>query len=113
MRDYYLDVSLGEVGWRWDQALIVRTQDGTWRMSQRSFCWWYEKVIRIDQEEFLCPEDPNPHFPDSAFFDSDIYPPSHKNYYQDPRASYSLQALPYHDRGAPRRTDQYLGVPPS
>ena len=69
-------------------------------MSQRSFCWWYEKVIRIDQEKLLCPEDPNPHFPDSAWFDSDIYPPSHKNYYQDPRASRSLQSLPHHDRGA-------------
>ena len=111
--DNYLDLSLGEVGWKWDQVLIVRTQDGTWRMSQRSFCWWYESVIRIDQEDLLCPEDPNPHFPDSAWFDSDIYPPSHKNYYQDPRANRSLQSLPHHDRGVPRRTDQYLGVPPS
>ena len=109
--DNYLDLSLGEVGWKWAEVLIVRTQDGTWRMSQRSFCWWYEKVIRIDQEKLLCPEDPNPHFPDSARFDHDIYPPSHKNYYQDPR--YSPSALPHHDRGAPRRTGEYLGVPPS
>ena len=107
------DMTLGEEFWNWAEALIVRTQDGTWRMSQRSFCWWYEKVIRIDQEKLLCPEDPNPHFPDSAWFDHDIYPPSHKNYYQDPRASRSLQSLPHHDRGAPRRTGEYLGVPPS
>ena len=105
------DLTLGEVGWKPAEALIVRTQDGMWRMSQRSFCWWYEKVIRVDQEDLLCPEDPNPHFPDSAFFDSDIYPPSHKNYYQDPRLSISV--LPHHDRGSPRRTGQYLGVPPS
>ena len=111
--DNYLDLSLREVGWKWDQVLIVRTQDGTWRMSQRSFCWWYEKVIRIDQEKLLCPEDLNPHFPDSARFDHDIYPPNHKNYYQDPRANRPLESLPHHDRGAPRRTDQYLGVPPS
>ena len=78
------DMTLGEEGWPWAEALIVRTQDGTWRMSQRSFCWWYWRVIRIDQEKLLCPEDPNPHFPDSARFDHDIYPPSHKNYYQDP-----------------------------
>ena len=108
MRD---DLTLGEVFWDWVGALIVRTQDGTWKMSQRSICWWYEKFIRIDQEELLCPEDPNPHFPDSAFFDHDIYPPSHKTYYQDPRASTSF--LPHHDRGTPRRTGEYLGVPPS
>ena len=57
--DYYLDLSLGEVFLNWAEALIVRTQDGTWRMSQRSFCWWYERIIRADQEEILCPEDPN------------------------------------------------------
>ena len=107
------DLTLGEVGWKPAEALIVRTQDGTWRMSQRSFCWWYWKVIRIDQEDLLCPEDPNPHFPDSARFDSDIYPPNHKNYYQDPRANRPLESLPHHDRGSPRRTGQYLGVPPS
>ena len=111
--DHYLDLSLGKVGWGSAEALIVRTQDGTWRMSQRSFCWWYQKVIRIDQEKLLCPDDPNPHFPDSAWFDHDIYPPSHKNYYQDPRANRNLQSLPHHDRGAPRRTGEYLGVPPS
>ena len=109
--DYYLDLSLGEVFWNWAGALIVRTQDGIWKMSQRSICWWYERVIRIDQEKLLCPEDPNPHFPDSARFDHDIYPPSHKTYYQDPRASNS--SLPHHDRGTPRRTGEYLGVPPS
>ena len=107
------DMTLGEEGWPWAEALIVRTQDGTWRMSQRSFCWWYWRVIRIDQEKLLCPEDPNPHFPDSALFDHDIYPPNHKNYYQDPRANRPLESLPHHDRGAPRRTGQYLGVPPS
>ena len=111
--DYYLDLSLGEVFWKWAGALIVRTQDGTWRMSQRSFCWWYWKVIRIDQEKLLCPEDPNPHFPDSARFDYDIYPPSHKSYYLDIRESESPQYLPHHDRGAPRRTGEYEGVPPS
>lgn len=115
VHEHYLkdDLTLDEEGWGWAEALMVRTRDGTWRMSQRSFCWWYERIIRIDQEEILCPEDPNPHFPDSAFFDDDIYPPNHKNYYQDPRSNYPLRSLPHQDRGQPRRTGLYEGVPPS
>ncbi|MDE0131482.1 MAG: hypothetical protein OXQ32_04395 [bacterium] len=108
------DLTLDEEDWGWVGALIVRTHDGTWRMSQRSFCSWYERVIRVDREDLLChPEDPTPQFPDSAFFDTDLYPPSHKNYYDDPRTSWPLQSLPHHDRGQPRRTGLYEGVPPS
>ena len=101
--------TLFELFWDWHKALMVRTADGTWRMSYRSFCYWYASVNLADK--LLCPDDPNPHFPDSAWFDSGIYPPSHKNYYQDLRATSSN--LPQADGGLPRRNDQYLGVPPS
>ncbi len=78
-------ITLSEMFWDWHKALMVRTADGTWRMSYRSFCYWYASVNLADK--LLCPDDPNPHFPDSAWFDSGIYPPSHKNYYQDRRAT--------------------------
>ena len=111
--DHYLDLSLGEVGWKWAKALIVRTADGTWRMSYRSICWWYEAVITIDRDKWLCPDDPNPHFPDSAWFDLDIYPPNHAYYYQDRRSTTAPEYTPNADGGAPRHNDQYQGVPPS
>ena len=100
--DKYLsdELTLDKVTRGWSRALVVRTADGTWRMSQRSFCSWYERKIMINRPKLLCPDDPNPHFPDSHRSDAGIHPPSHKNYYQD-----SL--------GNPRSTGQYLGIPPS
>ena len=100
--DKYLsdELTLFDVTWAWAKALVVRTADGTWRMSQWSFCSWYEQKIMINRDKLLCPDDPNPHFPDSHRSDSGIHPPSHKNYYQ-------------HSRGDTRSTDQYLGIPPS
>ena len=94
----------------WRRALMVRTADGTWRMSYRSVCDWYAVRNLADRGRLLCPDDPNPHFPDSALFDYDIYPPSHKNYFQDRRAS--ADSIPHQDGGLPRDNDQYLGVPP-
>ncbi len=111
--DHYLrdDLTLADVFWAWTRALIVRTADGTWRMSYRSVCYWYKAVITIDRDRLVCPDDPNPHFPDSAFFDIDIYPPNHKNYYQDRR--HTAGNLPHYEGGRPRMNDQYLGVPPT
>ena len=112
--DKYLseDLTLGDVWFAWEPALIVRTADGTWRMSYRSFCWWHERITLNDRERLRCPADPTPHFPDSAFFDSDIYPPNHTFYYQDARSSYP-KFYPHLEQGDPRLNDQYLGVPPS
>ena len=100
--DHYLrdELTLLEVNLGWDDALVVRTADGTWRMSQRSFCSWYERKIMINRDKLLCPDDPTPHFPDSVFSDTNIHPPSHKFYYQN-------------NRGNAPRDDRYLGVPPS
>ena len=100
--DEYLsdELTLGDETWAWADALVVRTADGTWRMSQRSFCSWYERQFMINRDRFLCPDDPTPHFPDSVFSDSNIHPPSHKYYYQN-------------NRGNAPRDDRYLGVPPS
>ena len=40
----------------------------------------------IDGDKLLiCPEDPTPHFPDSWYYDYDLYPPNHTRYYQDGR----------------------------
>ena len=100
-------ITLFELFWSWHKALMVRAADGTWRMSYRSFCFWYASVNLADQ--LLCPDDPNPHFPDSVWFDFDIYPPSHKNYYQNRRATSTN--LPHQDRGTPRITDQYWWSP--
>ena len=93
-------VTLGDIGWSWYRALIVRTADGTWRMSYRAVCHWYQGVNLA--KRLLCPDDPNPHFLDSVWFDSDIYPPSHKNYYQD---SSDLSAI-HQDKLSHRRSPE-------
>ena len=113
IRDKYLseDLTLGETFDAWEPALIVRTADGTWRMSYRSFCWWHETARFTHREPPRCPADPTPHFPDSAFFDTGIYPPNHSFYYQDPR--YSFENRSHREQGTPRMSDEYLGVPPS
>ena len=88
--------------WDWKSALMVRTADGTWRMSYRSFCQFYRTLHVVDQPLFLCAGDPTPHFPDSEFYDRDLWPPNHVHYYSDPR-----------QENSPRFNDKYLGVPPS
>ena len=88
--------------WDWNSTLMVRTADGTWRMSYRSFCRFHRTLNVVDQPQFLCPGDPTPHFPDSDFYDRDLWPPNHVHYYSDPRQEHS-----------PRLNPQYVGVPPS
>ena len=99
--DKYLrnDLALDQVFWAWADALVVRTADGTWKMSQRSFCSWYERHAMIHRDKLMCPDDPTPHFPDSDRYDTGIHPPSHKTYYQENRGN--------------TRSLNYLGVPPS
>jgi len=100
---------LYDIGWSWKKALVVRTADGTWRMSYRAVCYWYQSIAL--EELLLCPEDPNPHFPDSVFFDNELYPPSHKLYYRDSRDG-GGSAI-HQDQVSPRRSGLYEGVPPS
>ncbi len=88
--------------WDWKNALMVRTADGTWRMSYRSFCQFHRTLHVVDQPLFLCPGDPTPYFPDSEFYDRDLWPPNHVHYYSDPR-----------QESSPRFNAKYLGVPPS
>jgi len=65
----------------------------------------------IDGDKLICPEDPTPHFPDSWYYDYDLYPPNHTRYYQDGRHA-EINPSRY-ESGAPRLTDQYWGIPPS
>ncbi|MCQ3804132.1 MAG: hypothetical protein KTV45_08515 [Acidimicrobiia bacterium] len=109
--EYFGDeLGLNDTGWGWDKALIVRTADGTWRVSYRAVCYWYQSIPL--RERLLCPDDPNPHFPDSAFFDADLYPPSHKTYYQDGRLTFSPNLI-HQDKESHRHNPEYIGVPPS
>ncbi|MDE0234785.1 MAG: hypothetical protein OXM62_07235 [bacterium] len=101
--------TLGNIGWSWAKALIVRTADGTWRMSYRAVCYRYHSLAL--EQRLLCPDDPNPHFPDSAWYDAGLHPPSHKFYYQDAR---NTEASAIHqDKVSHRRSGEYVGVPPS
>lgn len=95
------DFTLG-FAWPWESALMVRTADGAWRMSYRSFCQFHQTLYVVDQLRFLCPGDPTPHFPDSDFYDRDLWPPNHVLYYDDPR-----------QEDSPRLGGRYIGVPPS
>ena len=104
------DFTMG-FAWRWESALMVRTSDGTWRMSYRSFCRWYQVFTTTEQPGFLCPDDPTPHFPDSDLYDKNLYPPNHPRYYTDPRKK--VDEHPIHDGGSPRDNTEYVGVPPS
>ena len=97
--------------WWWESALIVRTADGTWRMSYRSFCRFYQIIWVVDQSPFLCPDDPTPEFPDSDLYDKNLQPPTHPRYYTDSRQS--VPTNPIHDGGTPRDNTTYIGVPPS
>ncbi|MDE0137345.1 MAG: hypothetical protein OXM57_14640 [bacterium] len=103
------------------EVLAVRTADGTWRLSYRSFCaGWITTSFEWNPawaDRVVCPPDPTPWFPDSDVFDTDIYPPNHLWYYNDPRAlgDDSHQVWTY-DRGGMekhRLAGEYLGVPPS
>ncbi|MYB45377.1 MAG: hypothetical protein F4X74_10610 [Acidimicrobiia bacterium] len=101
-------------------VLVVRSSDGTWRLSYRSFCTQWIITASwspVMANRALCPPDPTPWFPDSAFFDTDIYPPNHLGYYNDPRAlGDDSEAAWAYDRGGidqHRLAGEYLGVPPS
>ena len=99
----------------WDNALMVRTADGTWRMSYRSFCRKLATTINL-LVDYECPDDPTPHFPDSDMFDKGIQPPNTLLYYLDPRdtaqGASNVEGFRYDN--TPSRTVQgYLGVPPS
>ena len=102
------------------ETLMVRTADGTWRLSYRAFCAQW--IVTGDWSPVLanrviCPADPTPWFPDSDVFDTDIYPPNHLWYYNDPRelGDFTHPVWTY-DRGGMdkhRLAGEYLGVPPS
>ena len=99
----------------WDNALMVRTADGTWRMSYRSFCRKLAITINL-LVDYACPEDPTPHFPDSDLFDKGIQPPNTLLYYLDPRdtaqGASDVEGFRY-DNMPSRTIEGYLGVPPS
>ena len=95
----------------YDSALMVRSADGTWRLSYRTFCRYAQIAITLEQPRYLCPDDPNPHFPDSPIYDKNIYSPKNPRYYSDPREK--APNTPYHDGGTPRYNTIYVGVPPS
>ena len=90
---------------------MVRTADGTWRMSYRSFCRFHQIQMVADQLRLLCADDPTPHFPDSDIYDDNLHPPTHPRYYGDPRPN--APTNPIHDGGTPRDNTIYVGVPPS
>ena len=102
------DFKIGGEG-LWDHALIVRTADGTWRMSYRSSARYFDLTLITLGSPY--PDDPTPHFPDSDIFDLEIEPPNKLGYYTDPRQAEPNP--PRLDAGLPRLTDEYLGVPPS
>ena len=104
------DFTLGKTRF-WGSALMVRSADGTWRVSYRSFCRFAQTYIVFEQPKLLCPDDPTPHFPDSDIYDHDIRSPKHPRYYDDPRES--APKTPIHDGGTPRDNTVYEGVPPS
>ena len=95
----------------YDSALMVRAADGTWGLSYRTFCRFAEIIITLEQPRYLCPDDPNPHFPDSPIYDKNIYSPKNPRYYSDPREK--APNTPLHDGGTPRDNTIYVGVPPS
>lgn len=82
-----------EVG-SWDGTLLVRTADGTWRVSYPMWCFSMGRKTIF--ESVRCPDDPNPVWSDSMW-DFDLYPPNHLDFW--------LNATP----------DQrnYRGTPPS
>ncbi len=82
-----------EVGF-WDRMMVVRTADGTWRMSYPMWCFSMERKTLY--ESVSCPDDPNPVWSDSIW-DFDLYPPNHLDFW--------FNATP--------KQREYLGVPPS
>ncbi len=117
--EYLTAATAGGIGPNVFGELVVRTADGTWRQSYRSFCTqWIISVWGPGTDDWvLCPSDPTPWFPDSAFFDHHIYPPNHLAYYHDPRelVDDSDRASTYDRDGmeANRLAGEYLGVPPT
>ncbi len=77
----------------WDTMMVVRTADGTWRMSYPMWCFSMELKVHY---ALSCPDDPNPVWSDSIW-DFDLFPPNHLDFW--------LNATPEQRR--------YLGIPPS
>lgn len=114
----------GGLGEQVNDVLMVRSADGTWRLSYREFCtrWiitntWSPPLA----DRVVCPPDPTPWFPDSPIFDRYLEPPNHIWYYTDPRDD-PLERRddtdPYwtYDRGGMedhRLAGDYSGVPPT
>ena len=82
-----------EVGF-WDRMLMVRTADGTWRMSYPMWCFSMQSTVQYESLE--CPDDPNPVWSDSIW-DFDLYPPNDMNFWLN----------------ATLEQREYRGVPPS
>ena len=84
-------------GW-WDNTLMVRTADGTWRFS---FSYWCRKMESttfdgVEGKPLRCPDDPNPVWSDDLF-DDGLFRPSLGVYW----------------RLATEPQRQYYGQPPS
>ena len=112
------DFQVGGPG-SWIETLMVRTADGTWRQSYREFCHKLDHTFPhfpdyVPEQSLRCPdEDPTPHFPDSRFFDQALPPPNTRLYYIDPRQWDDQDTLYRLDKGFPRLSGSYSGVPPS
>lgn len=105
-----------------NEALAVRTADGTWRLSYRQFCKrWITSSSWSMPDKVICSADPTPWFPDSHIFDRYIDAPNHIWYYTDPRddpreTRDDTDPAWTYDRGGMedhRLAGEYLGVPPT
>ena len=71
-----------DTGGFWDSALMVRTADGTWRMSYTTWCYRMsvKSFAGVSGKPVQCPDDPNPLWAD-AITDTAIFFPPNKVYY--------------------------------
>ena len=84
-------------GW-WDNALMVRTADDTWRFS---FAMWCHKIETtsfpgVEGKPLKCPDDPTPVWADSIY-DLRLFAPNQVYYWQNQNEA----------------QHQYYGQPPS
>ena len=82
----------------WDQAVMVRTADGTWRMGRGKWCFKMKGTgfRGIPGKPLKCPEDPNPAWSDdlASIF---LWPPN----------------VVYYWRSATPEQQQWFGRPPT
>ena len=99
----------------WDDTLMVRTADGTWRVSYSYFCHRMDHTFPffpdyVPEHTLRCPDDPTPNFPDSPLLtDRNLSAPNTVLFYRDPRHSH-MNEIQW-ENGRIRISDEYLGVP--